>query len=211
MSQNRSSAVMQQRVAPRDGLDFFPTPPWATRALCERLKADQDLAAMVCWEPACGEGHMARPLSEYFGQVLASDVHPYGFGDVHDFLMPDPLSPGPRANWIVTNPPFRLAGQFIGKALAVAQDGIAVLVRSALTESVSRYEYLFRDHPPSLILHFAERVPMVKCRLDPNASTATAYIWMVWFRGDRGWGSGACTAEWIAPCRRRLERPGDYA
>jgi len=33
--QNTSHAVMAQRVEPHDSLDFFPTPPWATRALCE--------------------------------------------------------------------------------------------------------------------------------------------------------------------------------
>ncbi len=38
MSQNRSSAVMQQRSEPPDSLDDFPTPPWATRAICEFLK-----------------------------------------------------------------------------------------------------------------------------------------------------------------------------
>ena len=40
MSQNRSSAVMAQRKEPPDSLDFFPTPPWATRALCERLASE---------------------------------------------------------------------------------------------------------------------------------------------------------------------------
>ena len=38
MSQNRSSAVMQQRSEPHDSLDDFPTPPWATRALCQHLQ-----------------------------------------------------------------------------------------------------------------------------------------------------------------------------
>jgi hypothetical protein len=38
VSQNRSSAVMQQRSEPHDSLDDFPTPPWATRALCEFLR-----------------------------------------------------------------------------------------------------------------------------------------------------------------------------
>ena len=33
--QNTSSSVMQQRSEPQDSLDDFPTPPWATRALCE--------------------------------------------------------------------------------------------------------------------------------------------------------------------------------
>lgn len=37
MSQNVSTAVMQRRVEAPDSLDFFPTPPWATRALCEHV------------------------------------------------------------------------------------------------------------------------------------------------------------------------------
>ena len=85
--QNTSHAVMAQRLEPLDSLDDFPTPPWATRALCEHLiEAGQNLARKSVWEPACGQGYMARPLSEYFGAVYASDVHPYGYGEVCDFL-----------------------------------------------------------------------------------------------------------------------------
>ena len=40
MTQNTSTAVMQRRVAGTDHLDFYPTPPWATRALCEWLKRE---------------------------------------------------------------------------------------------------------------------------------------------------------------------------
>ena len=81
MSQNRSSAVMQQRSEPHDSLDDFPTPPWATRALCEWLVANwcqerSDWASFTCREPAANRGHMVRPLREYFGQVLASDLLP---------------------------------------------------------------------------------------------------------------------------------------
>lgn len=35
MAQNTSYAVMQQRREAKDSLEDFPTPPWATRALCE--------------------------------------------------------------------------------------------------------------------------------------------------------------------------------
>ena len=60
MIQNTSHAVMAQRSEPRDSLDDFPTPPWATRALCEKLiGARHDLAGMSVWEPACGQGYMA--------------------------------------------------------------------------------------------------------------------------------------------------------
>ena len=76
MAQNTSTAVMQRRAEPHDSLDFFPTPPWATRALCEHvLPGVWYSPRMVVWDPACGEGHMVRPLTEYFSEVLASDVH----------------------------------------------------------------------------------------------------------------------------------------
>lgn len=42
MTANRSTAVMQRRVEPLDSLDDFPTPPWATRALCEWLEKPGD-------------------------------------------------------------------------------------------------------------------------------------------------------------------------
>ena len=34
--------------------------------------------AMSAWDPARGEGHMTRPLTEYFARVEASDIHDYG-------------------------------------------------------------------------------------------------------------------------------------
>jgi site-specific DNA-cytosine methylase len=45
---NTSPAVMQQRHEPHNSLDDFPTPPWATRALCERLGDLSGLTAREC-------------------------------------------------------------------------------------------------------------------------------------------------------------------
>lgn len=211
--QNRSHAVMAQRAEPHDSLDFFPTPPWATRALCEHVIG---LTAMhVAFDPACGDGAMARPLGEYFMKVFASDVHDYGRGfKVQDFLFPG--AELPPCDWVITNPPFRLAEQFIRRGLEIAEYGVAMLVRSVFVESVGRYESLFTPNPPDLIAQFVERVPMVKGRLDKTASTATSYAWIVWTTDpDRPPGEPAPSKEtrfaWIPPCRKRLERPEDYA
>ena len=67
MSHNLSSAVMQQRSEPHDSLDDFPTPPWATRALCGWIE-DQGhlLFDKTCREPAANRGHMVMPLQEAF-------------------------------------------------------------------------------------------------------------------------------------------------
>lgn len=206
MSQNTSSAVMQQRAEPHDSLDFFPSPPWSTRALCEWLSHRTTLSAYSVWEPACGDGAMARPLGEFFGNVYASDVHSYGFGEVRDFLIP--MQGEQQHDWIITNPPFRLGEQFVRRALDVAMDGVAMLVRTAFLEGIGRHASLFKPHPPIYVLQFTERVPMFKGRLDPTGSTATAYCWIVW--DARPQGHVETQFRWIPPCRRRLERDGDY-
>lgn len=208
MGQNRSTAVMQARAEPHDSLDDFPTPPWATRALCEFLRREgQDTGAMIVREPAANRGYMVRPLRESFGRVEASDVHDYGMGwAVEDYLFP---GNGERVvNWVITNPPFRLAVEFIDKALRTTLDGVAVIVRAAFLEGIGRYGRLFACRPPTDVLQFTERVVMHKGRLSADGSTATAYAWLVWRHAARA--EGATRLRWIGPCRKRLERPGDY-
>ena len=204
--QNRSSAVMQQRSEPHDSLDDFPTPPWATRALCEFLIGEGfDLGECSVREPAANRGHMVRPLLEHFGEVNASDVHDYGAGyRVRDYLfgLASDLS---CTDWTITNPPFRLAEQFIDRALALSVVGIAVIVRAAFLEGQGRYQRLFSVNPPAYVLQFTERVVMRKGRLAPEGSTATAYAWLVWIQGAHD-----TRLQWIAPCRKRLERASDY-
>lgn len=206
MSQNQSSAVMQQRSEPHDSLDDFPTPPWATRALCEWLieSLGAELGRMTVREPAANRGHMVKPLQEYFASVEASDVHDYGVGfPVQDYLFGLPPSP---VHFTITNPPFRLAEQFIARALESSGTGAGMILRSAFLESSGRYERLFRHYPPSHVLQFTERVVMHKGKLAPKGSTATAYCWLVWLHEMRG----ETQLQWIAPCRKRLERASDY-
>jgi len=206
MAQNKSHAVMQQRHEAHDSLDDFPTPPWATRALIEHVLDDAGFGPRDhVWEPACNRGYMARPLAEYCAFVRCTDIHDYGLpaASQEDFLMP--LRTSADADWIITNPPFRLAAQFAERCRNLKpHKGYALLVRSAFLEGVERYETLFKPHPPAIIAQFVERVPMVKGRHDPTASTATSYTWLVWLRGSR-----ETKFTWIPPCRRQLQKQGD--
>lgn len=131
-----------------------------------------------CLEPACGRGHMANVLSEYFGCMTASDAYDYGYGKVQNFLT-EPYDDG-SYDWAITNPPFRLAEEFVLEALPIARRGVAMLTRTVFIESVGRYDRLFRKITPTKIAQFTERVPMVRGRLDKKASTATGYAWLVW-------------------------------
>lgn len=202
--QNISHAVMAQRHEPQASLDDFPTPPWATRALIEHVICRDSLSTKTCLEPACGAGHMARALHEYFGEVTASDVQDYGYGSVQDFT----ACPYPEGSfdWVITNPPFRLAEDFIRQSLMVARESVAMLTRTAFIESVGRYDRLFRTTPPTVFAPFTERVPMVKGRLDQKATTATCYAWLVWEKPFQG----PPRVQWIPLCRKSLEREGDY-
>lgn len=201
MTQNRSAAVMAQNKEPHDSLNFFPTPLWATRALCEYVI---DIRGRAVWEPACGEGHMVRALKEYAASVRASDVHNYGWGHlIADFLFLGRTYE--KAEWIITNPPFQLAEEFICTALDVSTRGVAIFARTQFIESIGRYERLFRDRPPSIVAQFSERVPIVKGVVDEDVSSATAYCWLVWVPGK-----GKTHLMWIPPCRPKLDRVGDY-
>ncbi len=219
--QNTSSAVMAQRVEAHDSLDDFPTPVWATRALCEFLRGQGfQLENCNAREPTANRGYMVRPLREHFGLVEASDVHDYGAGfPVNDYLfglLPEPV------DFTIFNPPFRLAEQFIERAVATSTLGCAALVRTSFLEGEGRCGRIFTERPPAFVLVFSERVVMLRGRMvragepdpaniDPKtdeprkASTATSYAWLVWLDGEED-----TRLQWITPCRRRFEREGDY-
>jgi hypothetical protein len=139
--QNTSHAVMSQRVEAKDSPDDFPTPPWATRALIEHvLEHAQKLGTKSCLEPACGAGHMARVLGEYFGEVVASDAYDYGYGAVRDFLSyPFPCD---ALDWVITNPPFRLGEEFVLRALSIAKEGVAILGGRSFPSPANNYSGL---------------------------------------------------------------------
>lgn len=236
MTANRSTAVMQRReptsdelLGPRGfrtSLDYFPTPPWATRAACEFLQTElgEDTAVQSVWEPACGEGFMSRPLAEYFDEIVASDVQPYGGHQLFDFTLPGRpawAQAGWQPHWIYTNPPFQLAADFVRLGIARAKYGVVMFVRGAFTEGDERYGEMFSpDIRPAYVVTYCERVVLLRDRLiragapDPfnlvdgkpkKASTATSYSLIIWMPGQHD-----TRHRWIPKCRTRLEREGDY-
>ena len=203
--QNTSHAVMAQRWEPSQSSDDFPTPPWATRAFIEHFPGLKEKAGeLSCLEPACGRGYMAEALKEYFGSVGSSDVNEYGYGTKRDFLAHPPQ---PKSfDWVITNPPFNKAKEFVLTSLDVARVGVAVLVRTAFVESQKRYEELFSKVPPRFICVSSQRILLLKSRIQKKGSTATSYSWFVWEPGY----SGRPEIMWIPPCRRDFERDSDY-
>jgi hypothetical protein len=150
---------------------------------------------------------MAVALAEYFREVKAQDVFDYGYGGVANFQ--EAKHTDNSFDWVITNPPFRLAEDFITRSLSIARVGVAMLVRTVFIESVGRYERLFKPNPPAKVAQFTERVPMVKGRVDKKASTATGYAWVVWENSEKSSQLGTSLV-WVPPTRKSLEREGDY-
>lgn len=197
-------------------LDYFPTQPWAARALAE-LVMRVDPRARSAWEPACGEGIMARGLADYFDRLVMSDVLDYGVGGlVGDFLAPDAAPPGGPIDWIISNPPFKdgMAEAFIRLARQRARRGVAMLVRLGFLESVGRYPLWAGPDRATLACPFAERVPIVLGDCDPDDRSAAAYMVAIWVTDPelaRDY-PGETLLRPIEPGQRaRLYRPSDRA
>lgn len=210
MKPNENYAVAARRLSGQSGNDDFPTPPWATRALIEHVIGPKRVEGQTCWEPAANRGYMSRALEEYFKYVASSDVVDYGLGNVLNFLDCEDYFGFRGANWIITNPPFNRAQQFIEKAQTIANDGVAMLVRTSFLEGVMRYQTMYMTNPPDIVAQFAERVPMVLGKCDPKASTATSYAWLVWYIDGHKEANKKTIMMWIPPCRKQLERKEDY-
>lgn len=167
-------------------LEFFPTPPWAARAGAEIITM-LDPGDWTAEEPACGQGHCAHGLKDYFRTVATADVFDHGWDGqdrIQDFLSNDRRG-WAEADWIITNPPFKSAADFVRIGLKRARRGVAILARQSLLESAGRYDLFFgAETPMKAYAPFFERVPMVLGRWDPKGSTATAYAWFIWMRPE---------------------------
>ena len=166
--QNKTHAVMSQRHEDKDSKDYFPTPPWATRALFEKVlkkywripdKFTGRYGHINCLEPACGAGHMTKVLKEYFDTVVSADIDDYGQDRIADFLKTDEKQ---KYHYIVTNPPFNLAEEFVLKALKQARYCVAIFARTQFLESVGRYERLFKETHPDFVAQFTEQYQSLK-------------------------------------------------
>jgi len=89
-------------------------------------------------------------------------------------------------DWIVTNPPYSTpnyhATDFVEKALGVADDGVAMLLRASFLEPCqhgggSRVE-LMQDRPPTHIFHMYPRISFT----GDGATDSQHHVWCIWRR-----------------------------
>lgn len=156
--------------------DWYPTPPEATEALLQRETFDD-----LVWEPACGDGAISEHMKLHEYDVVSTDLNFFGYGQPGcDFLMERKR----LADSIVTNPPYKLANQFISHAIDLGVKRHAWLLRLAFLEGKTRHEELFSEHPPRAIYVFSRRLTMWRGDQERRpVDGTTAYAWFVWHEG----------------------------
>lgn len=157
--------------------DFYPTPPEATEALLDNERFDS-----VVWEPAAGDGAIAEVMTKHGYNVVASDLNDYGYCKAGtDFLMETRLPEVHRpVTSLVTNPPYKLAEQFIQHAIRLGAIKHAWLLRLSFLEGVKRRTTLFEPHPPSRVHIFSSRLTIWRGDEVRAGNGTTAYAWFVW-------------------------------
>ncbi len=177
------------------GPDFYPTPRWATQALVDHESFEGEI-----WEPACGDGDMAKVLSEAGLNVFSSDLYDREFGasDI-DFLKSNLVFDN-----IITNPPYNLAGEFVLHALRQAEKKVAFLLRLAFLEGAARQKNIFQKTPLVRVWVFSERVTFYPKGEERSSGGTTAYAWFVWEHGH----IGSPEIKWISLGRKPGSRKG---
>lgn len=169
--------------------DLYETPEVAVHTLLA-----VEPVPLTVWEPACGPGAITRVLRASGRAVVASDLVDYGCPDSdarRDFLMEQSAPPGVPA--IVTNPPFKLAQQFVEHSRRLVPQTY-MLMRLAFLKA-ERRRSLFGGGDLARIYVFSRRLPMMHRAgwEGRKANSGTAFAWFCWDRQH----SGPTTIHWV--------------
>jgi len=156
--------------------DLYETPVCATETLLRECALPANI-----WEPACGRGAIANVLLASGHEVIQTDLVDYGDGHGGvDFLMEWRAPEGVEI--IVTNPPFKLANEFVRKSLTLVPRCI-MLLRLAFLEGAGRSDII--DGHLTEVLVGIERLPMMHRDGWEGPKKSNAAQPFAWFIFDR--------------------------
>ena len=185
----REGRVIAGAIGSRERIenDYYATPSEATQVLLDSLDLSECKKFL---EPSCGEGHISKVLEENFKEstIFSTDLinRGYGDGDI-DFLKFDEYR---KYDCVITNPPFKLAKEFIEKGLKVSNKYVIMFAKIQLLEGIGRKQ-LFEKYPPKYIYVFTNRINPLRNGnpLDEKGkpwSSTMCFAWFVWEIGFTG-------------------------
>jgi hypothetical protein len=173
------SCQVQRHTHAERGFDCYETPTVAVTALLQAERLPKEI-----WEPAVGRGAIARVLGSAGHEVIGTDLIDYGagYGGGVDFLKVHTRF----ADCIVTNPPYRIANEFVAHALDLCPT-VIMLLRLAFLESERRTGIL-EGRGLHRVHVFRKRLPMIHRDgwEGRKANSGMAFAWMRWDREHAG-------------------------
>lgn len=163
--------------------DFYATEPKAIDVLIEEGKhqfCDNIL------EPAAGTGHLSERLIKYGYKVTSYDLIDRGYCAVQDFFE--------IKEWdgdIITNPPYKIAREFVEHAIDIIPNGnqVAMFLKLTFLESKARKE-MFKKYPLKTLYVSSSRLQCAKngdfITYSKGTGTAVAYGWYIFEKGYKG-------------------------
>ena len=166
----------------REKNDFYATNP---HALEIAMPFFNKILHSNVWECACGQGHLSEVLKRYNYNVKSTDLIYRGYGDGEvDFLN----CHGEFNGDILTNPPFKLAEQFVAKSFELIKDGNYAIffLKGQFLESKSRKK-MFEKYPLKYLIVNSERQQCAKdADFEHLKATTQCYCWYVFQKGYNG-------------------------
>ena len=163
------NAIVGANQGTRKDYDFYPTPPEVTYTLLEALELPKEY---VIWEPAAGDGAMMEVVHNAGYKVIAQDL---AWAAGEDFLHPDTKH---EHDFILTNPPWSLAEEFIVAGCEKMHRGMALLLKATFWNTKGHLA-LFKKYKPRLVMPLTWRPAFVPER---GKSPMLDVLWTVWAR-----------------------------
>lgn len=164
----------------RETNDYYATDPIAAEWLVKLENLDNNI-----WECACGEGHLAKVFINKGYKVKCTDLVNRGFGEGGiDFLKQTEIFDGD----IITNPPYKMAKEFVEHAIEIVTIGnkVCMFLKLTFLEGKAR-KILFEKYPPKIVYVSSSRLKCAKNgNFEEKDGTAVAYAWYIWEKGYKG-------------------------
>lgn len=149
--------------------DFYETPYSITRHLLNVESFDSN--STVC-EPACGDGAITKVLESKWDKknIISYDIEKNFLSETEQY------------DYIITNPPFSIANEFIEKAKLVARKKFAFLLPLSYLHGKKRYDTIYTDLSYGLSeVYVFTRYPMLGEKLREDGKYHTGMMVYAWF------------------------------
>ena len=178
MKKEKGKCYSKVNMGQRRKGDFYQTPYSMTEQILETIIQDEKfIVAQTILEPCAGEGAIVKvlkgrlPLAKIYASDINRQVCNWDFLK-HDFNQ--------HFDWIITNPPYSLADEFVKRAKEISSNVLMLLPLNYLQGQKRFKEEIFKNLNG---IYIFTRMPMLsdEMREDGKYSTGMqAYAWYRW-------------------------------